>query len=107
MKKVSFLLLMFIAVDVSGQDISMPGQVLDSKKNPITGAQVNIVGENPFAVTDANGIFSLVIPNKIKKGSLLTLRVSKGGYITSSRLVPVSQIITLKTKIKPSLMISQ
>lgn len=63
-----FVMMMFCS-NVSAQDITASGTVVDAQKEPLIGASVGIVGGKVEAVTDIDGKFSF----KCKQGATLTI----------------------------------
>lgn len=64
------------------QPAQVTGRVTDSTGNPVTGASVRVKGSNAGTSTDANGAFSLTVPDSA------VLVISSVGYITQE--VPVN-----------------
>jgi len=75
------------------QGITIPGQVTDTKNNPVSQVTISVVGANSTAITDELGIFSLKLSKSIKKGDEITIRASKSGYKTVSRHIAVSSLM--------------
>lgn len=76
------------------------GQILDSKRVPVSLATISIVGENATATSDDLGIFILTIPYKIKRGDVITIRITKVGYKALTRQIAVSYLSTSFTLLK-------
>ncbi len=58
MRSILFLLFQFLTVTVFAQS-TYTSQVLDTDNLPVPGATVNIIGTQEYAITDANGAFSI------------------------------------------------
>ncbi|WP_034059907.1 carboxypeptidase-like regulatory domain-containing protein [Lacinutrix jangbogonensis] len=69
------------------------GTVVNEENNPIAGATINV--GSVFATTDANGVFSIISATVYEK--FADIKVSKSGFITSSRaLVPTNGVNQIK-----------
>ena len=69
------------------------GAVVNEENNPIAGATINV--GSAFAITDANGVFSIISATVYSK--FADIKVSKFGFITSSRaIVPTNGINQVK-----------
>lgn len=69
------LLMMFVAVQLSAQNVTVKGTVIDSNGEPVIGATVVQKGTSNGAVSDVNGEFNLQAP----KGCTLT--ISSIGFV--------------------------
>jgi len=85
-------IILLISKQLSAQQVTLTGQVADSRNNPIALATINFVGNSVSGTTDDDGLFSIKLPMGFKKGEQLTMRVSKEGYRTSTRLIIISPI---------------
>ncbi len=56
--------MLFFAVSAWAQDITVQGRVTDQAGNTIPGANVVIKGTTSGTVTDANGAFTITVPNQ-------------------------------------------
>jgi hypothetical protein len=103
--KALYIVILLIPIKIFGQNLTIPGQVLDQKNTPIEAAEISIVGENSITTTDYTGVFSLKLSGNIKSGDVITLRISKDGYKTATKHISVSPlIVTIKlTKISGSI----
>lgn len=54
----------FLALNVYAQKIEVSGKVIDSSKEGVIGASVQVKGTNIGTVTDVDGNFSISVPNK-------------------------------------------
>ena len=70
-----FMMMLFCS-NVSAQNITVSGSVVDSEKEPLIGASVSVVGGKVGAITDLDGKFSI----ECKQGDML--EVSYIGYTT-------------------------
>ncbi len=86
-----FLLLIVLSFKSYGQ-IKITGQVVDAQNKPIALATINLAGKNIDATTDDSGVFFLTLPDNIKSGDPITLRVSKSGYKITTKNTPVSYL---------------
>ena len=84
-----FVMMMFCS-NVSAQDITASGTVVDAQKEPLIGASVGIVGGKVEAVTDIDGKFSF----KCKQGA--TLNITYLGY--TSQQVAAGSNLTIVMK---------
>ena len=75
MKVYLFILSLFFCSITFAQN-SISGSVTDSKNQPISGANIKVVGETTSTVTDSNGSFSL----KTSKKPPFTVEISNVGY---------------------------
>jgi len=91
---VCFWVILFVLISgqVYAQQVTLTGQVADLKNAPISLATINFVGNSITTTTDDNGLFAIKLPLDFKKGDQLTIRVSKEGYKTSTRLITISPI---------------
>src|SRR5689334_3453537 len=71
------LAIILSATALSAQSV-VTGVVKDSKESPVAGATVQVKGQNLYAVTDANGQFSLTPPTQVP----FSIKVSLTGYAT-------------------------
>ena len=74
-------MMMFMAVSLSAQSVSVKGTVIDANGEPVIGATILQKGSSNGTVSDANGQFTLSVP----KGS--TLVISSIGYVSQSLAV--------------------
>lgn len=89
------IFLMIAFLQVMGQSKLVKGTVIDERKNPISGATVNIKGTTTSRITDNNGFFTIQVP--IDKDLLL---VSFIGYESSESKVTEGELsIVLKTTV--------
>lgn len=70
-----FMMMLFCS-NVSAQDITASGTVVDAQKEPLIGASVGIVGGKVEAITDIDGKFSF----KCKQGAMLNITYL--GYVS-------------------------
>jgi TonB-dependent starch-binding outer membrane protein SusC len=78
-----FLLLsQFIGLTALYAQIAVSGTVLDGKRNPLVGASVSIKGTPGGTSTDANGRFSISVPN-----SKSVLVISNVGFLNKEEVV--------------------
>lgn len=84
MNKILTILILVISSHGFGQ-IKLTGQIVDVRNNPLPNASINVVGLTASAVSDESGVFFATLPISIKKGDIITLRVSKDGYNTISK----------------------
>ncbi|MBS1533317.1 MAG: carboxypeptidase regulatory-like domain-containing protein [Bacteroidetes bacterium] len=91
--KILCIIILLIPLKIFGQNVTVPGQVLDQKSNPVEAAEIDVVGENATTTTDNTGIFSLKLPASIKAGGLITLRISKNGYKTTTKHISASPLM--------------
>ncbi len=70
-----FMMMLFCS-DISAQDITASGTVVDAQKEPLIGASVGIVGGKVEAITDIDGKFSF----KCKQGAMLNITYL--GYVS-------------------------
>ena len=75
MKVYLFILSLFFCSITFAQN-SISGSVTDNKNQPISGANIKVVGETTSTVTDSNGSFSL----KTSKKPPFTVEISNVGY---------------------------
>ncbi|WP_315819442.1 carboxypeptidase-like regulatory domain-containing protein [Paraflavitalea speifideaquila] len=71
------------------------GRVTDSTGNPIVGASVRVKGSNAGISTDANGAFSITVPDNA------TLVFSSVGFI--SQEIPVAGQTVINVVLRPSI----
>lgn len=93
MKKIRFFLLLslwLIGSAVQAQDFQLSGRVLDSKGEPIIGANVIIKGTQMGTTTDREGNFSI----RASKGIIID--VSFIGYISQNIKVETPNALTIK-----------
>src|SRR5689334_10148862 len=77
-RKLQLILAIIIsATAVSAQSV-VTGLVNDNRESPVVGATVQVKGTNIYALTDANGQFSLTPPAQVP----FLLRISLTGYTT-------------------------
>jgi hypothetical protein len=74
------------------QNLTVSGTVVDEKKNVIAHASVTVVGTNISDNTDDEGQFVLTMYSSQKKGDLITIRVEKNGFNTSTRKISISDL---------------
>ncbi len=72
------LLMMFMAVQLSAQNVTVKGTVIDSNGEPVIGATVVQKGTSNGTVSDVNGQFTISAP----KGSTLT--ISSIGFVAQN-----------------------
>lgn len=72
-----FILMIFAECSLAQQSIIIKGKVLDETEEPIPGAGISIKGTSIGGVTDANGVFSIKVPN-----SKSVLIISFVGYLS-------------------------
>jgi hypothetical protein len=78
--KCLFLVLFFLrATTIMSQSASVNGIVQDDHGHPISGAKIDVVGKNPNAVTDDDGIFILNF-NQTSPGNPFTIKITKQGF---------------------------
>lgn len=85
MKKTALLLCAFIVFGVShiyAQSFQITGHVTSKKNEPLSGATVSVKGGSSVTITDANGNYSITIP---QKGSILV--ISYTGMAPQERVV--------------------
>ncbi len=103
----SFLIIALLLIGYNGNaQMRVNGKVLDDHNNPIGLATVSVVGKNCMATTDDYGSYIITLPNEVKKGDIVTLRVSKSGYKIGTKHLPVSYQstdINLKTEVRSKL----
>lgn len=87
-------MLLFAALSASAQNRVLNGRIIDAASSEtILGANIGVKGTNIATVTDANGKFSVQIPN----GQPATLVVKFIGYADQTIVVgPTEQDITIK-----------
>ena len=91
---VTFLLFLSIGYALPPEGITIKGRVMDEiLKEPIPGANVKVKGTTLGTITDFNGNFSLVVPNK---NSVLV--VSFIGYVTREIAVGNQNTINISLK---------
>lgn len=89
----NYLLVLFVlSLNQSFAQIRITGQIIDLQNNPIPSATINVVGLNSTGTSDNSGVFFLSLPDNIKKGDLITLRVSKQGYKATTKHTPASYL---------------
>jgi iron complex outermembrane receptor protein len=71
----SFLLLILLGTTAHAQQ-TLKGVIKDDKSEPLVGATVNVKGTSAFAITDIEGNFSIVVPEKFP----ITLSVQYVGF---------------------------
>ncbi|MBD1364423.1 carboxypeptidase regulatory-like domain-containing protein [Mucilaginibacter sp. ZT4R22] len=98
--KYIFAILIFTNLNAIAQELRMPGQVLDDKRTPIENVSVGVVGDNSFALTDANGLFLLILKSSFRPAQPITLRFSKTGYKTITKHTSVSSVVLSTSLIK-------
>lgn len=99
--KCIYLIIVFILLSCeSYAQMRITGQVLDDRNTPIEAAIIDVAGKNSSAITDGLGIYIITLPNEVKKGDIVALRVSKQGYRTATRQLAVSYISTTIKLIK-------
>ena len=69
-----FFMMMLFCSNVSAQDFTATGTVVDSEKEPLIGASVSVVGGKVGAITDIDGNFTI----QCKQGDML--EISYVGY---------------------------
>ncbi|HTD98465.1 MAG TPA: carboxypeptidase-like regulatory domain-containing protein [Mucilaginibacter sp.] len=87
-----FCIFVFLLVARCYGQIKITGQVIDAQNKPIPLATISLIGINTDATTDDSGVFFLILPNNIKKGDPITLRVSKAGYKITTKHTPASYL---------------
>ncbi|HYO22670.1 MAG TPA: SusC/RagA family TonB-linked outer membrane protein, partial [Flavisolibacter sp.] len=98
MKKSRFLFLMgmLCTAQVLFAQVRVSGKVTGENNTPLAGATVNVKATNTNVLTDANGDFSLSVPNNT------TLVVSFTGYETIERAVGNSNFSGLLIELRPT-----
>lgn len=91
---VTFLLFLSIGYALPPEGITIKGRIMDEiLKEPIPGANVKVKGTTLGTITDFNGNFSLVVPNKSS-----VLVVSFIGYVTQEITVGNQKTINVNLK---------
>ena len=91
---VTFLLFLSIGYALPPEGITIKGRIMDEiLKEPIPGANVKVMGTTLGTITDFNGNFSLVVPNKSS-----VLVVSFIGYVTQEIVVGNQKTINVNLK---------
>lgn len=91
---VTFLLFLSIGYALPPEGITIKGRIMDEiLKEPIPGANVKVKGTTLGTITDFNGNFSLVVPNKSS-----VLVVSFIGYVTQEIVVGNQKTINVNLK---------
>ena len=91
---VTFLLFLSIGYALPPEGITIKGRIMDEiLKEPIPGANVKVKGTTLGTITDYNGNFSLVVPNKSS-----VLVVSFIGYVTQEIVVGNQKTINVNLK---------
>lgn len=91
---VTFLLFLSTGYALPPEGITIKGRVMDEiLKEPIPGANVKVKGTTLGTITDFNGNFSLVVPNKSS-----VLVVSFIGYVTQEIAVGNQKTININLK---------
>jgi TonB-linked SusC/RagA family outer membrane protein len=80
-RNILFLLLIFLSASVIAQQVTVSGTVKDSANVPLVGVTVVQKGTNNGKMTDANGRFTLTVPDKS------TLAFSMIGFTTREVVV--------------------
>lgn len=98
MKKSRFLFLMgmLCTAQILFAQVRISGKVTGENNTPLAGATVNVKATNTNVLTDANGDFSLSVPNNT------TLVVSFTGYETIERAVGNSNFSGLLIELRPT-----
>jgi hypothetical protein len=91
MNRLLTFLILLISVHGFGQ-IKLTGQIVDLKNNPIPNANISVVGLTASGVTDESGVFFATLPTSVKKGDIITIRVSKEGYNTISKHIAATYL---------------
>lgn len=92
MIKYLILLILSLVSFQSFSQISITGQVFSVSSHPVANANISIVGQVPTGITDANGIFVIVLQSTAKLGQIITLRVACDGYRTTSKHIAISYL---------------
>jgi TonB-dependent starch-binding outer membrane protein SusC len=87
------ILLLLPATTILAQQMTISGKVTDSNNQPITGATVSVKGSNVATQTNAEGSFSIIVPN-----AKTVLVVSSIGF--EPRELPVGNNTTLNVSLK-------
>lgn len=91
---IMFLLFLSIGYALPPEGITIKGRIMDEiLKEPIPGANVKVKGTTLGTITDFNGNFSLVVPNKSS-----VLVVSFIGYVTQEIVVGNQKTINVNLK---------
>ena len=94
---VTFLLFLSIGYALPPEGITIKGRIMDEiLKEPIPGANVKVKGTTLGTITDFNGNFSLVVPNKSS-----VLVVSFIGYVTQEIVVGNQKTINVNRLWQP------
>lgn len=86
---VFLIMYLFFPVTLYAQR-TVKGKIIDTEKNEVVGANVSIIGTTNGTVSDANGLFSIVVPNNSS-----VLRVSYVGYKTQDVKVESREEISI------------
>ena len=87
------ILLLLPATTILAQQMTISGKVTDSNNQPITGATVSVKGSNVATQTNAEGSFSIIVPN-----AKTVLVVSSIGF--EPKELPVGNNTTLTVSLK-------
>ncbi|HEX6430788.1 MAG TPA: SusC/RagA family TonB-linked outer membrane protein, partial [Niastella sp.] len=87
------ILLLLPATTILAQQKTITGKVTDSNNQPVTGATVSVRGSNVASQTNAEGLFSIIVPN-----ASAVLVFSSVGY--EPKELPVGSNLTLTVSLK-------
>ena len=92
MTGIAFLLFFFVSISAIAQEIVIKGKVIETNGNPIIGASVVIKGTTTAVLSDANGNYSIKVPD-----ANAVLVVNYVGY--TSQEIPVGSQTTIDFKL--------
>ena len=75
MKFYLFIMSLFFCCTINAQN-TITGSVTDSNKQPISGANIKVIGESAGTTTDSDGIFKLTTASKLP----FNIEVTSVGY---------------------------
>lgn len=83
-----FVLLQFVVASALYAQVKVTGLVQDARQNPLVGVSVNIKGTSTGTTTDANGMYTITVPNE--KSVLVFTNV---GFLNREEVVGTRTVI--------------